>query len=203
MNDDEDLTAVLDHAKLLGTGRNELAPDPVFDVDGNAAIVDLMLSRRVPTATDDERKHLVVELKRPNQKINEDVISQIKKYAKAVAADERFKATGVEWDFVAISNDFTRDAAMEALQTGKPRGMLAEYDDPTKIRVWAKTWGQIIAEAEGRLTFYKRKLEYQANEPEALKYLKTINVDFLSEEIKAKSRPLTQRARLSVTQSAT
>ena len=138
---------------MLGTGRNELAPDPVFDVDGNAAIVDLMLSRRVPTATDDERKHLVVELKRPNQKINEDVISQIKKYAKAVAADERFKATGVEWDFVAISNDFTRDAAMEARQTGKPRGMLAEYDDPTKIRVWAKTWGQIMRKRKGRTDF--------------------------------------------------
>jgi Histidine kinase-, DNA gyrase B-, and HSP90-like ATPase len=184
LNDDEDLTSVLQsHLSVLG--RAELSPDPVFDVDGDAGIVDLMLSRRVPTATDHDRKHLVVELKRPNQPINEEVLSQIKKYAKAVAADHRFVASGVEWDFLAISNSFTRDAEMDARQSGKPRGLVAEYDEP-KIRVWAKTWGQIIQEAEGRLTFYRRRLEYQANEPEALKYLKSINVDYLSEEVKAK-----------------
>lgn len=185
LNDDEDLTSVLrGHLAILG--RPELSPDPVFDIDGNAAIVDLMLSRRVPTATDHERKHLVVELKRPSQPINEEVLSQIKKYAKAVAADDRFIASGVEWDFVAVSNSFTRDAEMDTRQTGKPRGLVAEYDEPTKIRVWAKTWGQIIQEAEGRLTFYRRRLEYQANEPEALKYLKTINASYLSDEVKAK-----------------
>jgi hypothetical protein len=187
LNDDEDLTSVLrSHLKLLGKDRTELSPNPVFDADGNAGIVDLMLSRRVPTATDHERKHLVVELKRPDQPINEEVLSQVKKYAKAVASDDRFRASGVEWDFLAVSNSFTRDAEMDARQTGKPRGLVAEYDEPTKIRVWAKTWGQIIQEAEGRLTFYKRRLEYQANDAEALKYLKTINADYLSEEVKQK-----------------
>jgi hypothetical protein len=92
--------------------------------------------------------------------------------------------------FLAVSNSFTRDAEMDARQTGKPRGLVAEYDEPTKIRVWAKTWGQIIQEAEGRLTFYKRRLEYQANDAEALKYLRTINVDYLSEEVKAKIEAL-------------
>ena len=63
---------------------------------------------------DHERKHLIVELKRPSQPINEEVLSQVKKYAKAVAADDRFIASGVEWDFVAVSNSFTRDAEMDA-----------------------------------------------------------------------------------------
>jgi hypothetical protein len=187
MNDDEDLTAVLrSHIALLDPDRRELAPiEPVLDADGNAAIVDLMLSCRIPTPTDDERKHLVVELKRPKQPINEDVINQIKKYAKAVALDDRFKKTGVEWDFLAISNSFTADAELEARQTGKPRGLVLELDEP-RIRVWAKTWGEIISEAEGTLTFYKRRLEYQANDREALRYLSTINVDYLSDEIKAR-----------------
>ena len=65
-SDDEDLTAVLKaHLKLLGKNRAELAAlEPVLDAEDKAAIVDLMLSSRVPTATDDERRHLVVELKR-------------------------------------------------------------------------------------------------------------------------------------------
>ncbi|WP_168342922.1 ATP-binding protein [Rhizobium laguerreae] len=185
MNDDEDLTAVLrSHIGLIGDDRDDLAPSaPVLDADGKAAIVDLMLSCRIPTATDEERKHLIVELKRPSQSINEDVIAQIKKYAKAVALDDRFKHSNVEWDFVAVSNRLTRDAELEARQSGKPHGLVFELDVP-KIRVWTKTWGEIIQEAEGRLTFYKRRLGYQANDKEALRYLRAINADYLSEEVK-------------------
>lgn len=192
MNDDEDLSAVLrSHLELLGSdsddgnARGGLAPEePVFDAAGKAAIVDLMLSCRVPTPTDDQRRHLVIELKRPSQTLNEDVINQIKKYAKAVALDDRFKHSNVEWDFVAVANRFTKDAEFDARQKDKPRGMVLEIDDPIKIRVWAKTWGEIIQEAEGRLTFYKRRLEYQANDREALRYLRTINSDLLSDEVK-------------------
>jgi len=188
INDDEDLTSVLkSHLKLLGKDRAELAPfEPVVDADGKAAIVDLMLSCRMPTPTDDERKHLVIELKRPNKPINEDVINQIRKYAKAVALDDRFKHAKVEWDFVVVSNSFTDGAELEARQSGKPRGVVLDLDQPTKIRVWAKTWGEIIQEAEGILTFYKRRLEYQADDKEALRYLRTINANYLSDEVKSK-----------------
>jgi hypothetical protein len=192
MNDDEDLSAVLrSHIELLGNhsddgiARNARAPTtPVLDAEGKVAIVDLMLSCRMPTATDAERRHLVVELKRPSQKHNEDVINQIKKYAKAVALDDRFRHSNVEWDFVAVANSFTKDAEFEARQKDKPRGLVLEIDDPIKVRVWAKTWGEIIQEAEGRLTFYKRRLEYQADDKEALRYLRTINADYLSDEVK-------------------
>jgi hypothetical protein len=188
VNDDEDLTSVLrSHINLLGAERETLAPlEPVFDADGKAAIVDLMLSCRMPTATDDERRHLVVELKRPSQPLNEDVLTQIKKYAKAVALDDRFKHCSVEWDFVAVSNRFTADAELEARQSGNPRGLIFELEEPVRIRVWAKTWGEIIQEAEGRLTFYKRRLEYQATDEEALRYLRSINSDYLSDEVRAR-----------------
>lgn len=89
----------------------------------------------------------------------------------------------MEWDFVAISNSLTRDAEIETRQTGKARGLVAEYDEP-KVRVWVKTWGQIISESEGRLTFYKRRLEYKANDVEALRYLRTVNPNYLSDEVR-------------------
>ncbi len=188
MNDDEDLTSVLrSHIGLLGDNRDGLGlSDPVLDANGKAAIVDLMLSCRVPMPTDDERKHLVVDLKRPSQLLNEDVLGQIKKYAKAVALDERFKHSKVEWDFVAVSNKFTLDAELEARQSGKSRGLIFELEDPIRVRVWAKTWGEIIQEAEGRLTFYKRRLEYQASDAEALGYLRNIDAAFLSDAVKAR-----------------
>ena len=158
----------------------------MLDAEGKAAIVDLMLSVRIPTPADDERKHLVVELKRPLQSLNEDVLGQTRKYAKAVAQDPRFKHSNVEWDFLAVANKFTLDAELEARIAGKPRGLILELDDPIKIRFWAKTWGQIIQEAEGRLTFYRRRLEYQASDEEALRYLRTIDTAYLSEAVKAR-----------------
>lgn len=193
VNDDEDLTSVLRrHVGLLGNDtdgglpRREFPLDskPVLDADGKVAIVDLMLSCRIPTPTDDERKHLVIELKRPSQPINDAVINQIKKYAKAVALDDRFRHTKVEWDFIAVSNSFTDDARLDARQAGKPRGLVLELEDPVNIRVWAKTWGEIIQEAEGRLTFYKKQLEYQADDNEALRYLSKINENYLSDDVK-------------------
>lgn len=188
VNDDQDLTSVLrSHINLLGSEREPPeGNEPVLDADGKAAIVDLMLSARIPTPTDDDRRHLVVELKRPLQPLNEDVLGQIRKYAKAVALDARFQHSNVEWDFVAVSNEFTRGAELEARMAGKPRGLIMELDDPIKIRVWAKTWGQIIQESEGRLTFYKRRLEYQASDEEALGYLRTIDSAYLSDAVKAR-----------------
>lgn len=187
MNDDEDLTAVLrTHRRLLGADRHELSTlQPVFDAGGKPAIIDLMLSSLVPMPTDDRRHHLVVELKRPNQPINEEVLSQIRKYAKAVASDDRFRDGDVQWDFLVVSNSMTREAELDARQTNRPPGLVAEYDEPV-IRVWAKTWGQIIGEAEGRLTFFKRKLDYQANDEEALRYLSQIDSSYLSDEVKLK-----------------
>jgi len=195
VNDDEDLTAVLrSHLRLLGTDRSELAPtvdEKVLDADGKNGIVDLMLSQRIPLPSDAKRQHLVIELKRPSQPVNDDVINQTKKYARAVAADHRFKDTTTEWDFVAISNSITPDAEVEATQKDRPVGMVADYPD-LNARVWVKTWGQVLQEAEGRLTFYRRKLGYQANEAQALEYLRSVNPDLLSEEVRTRIAELTE-----------
>ncbi len=109
----------------------------------------------------------------------------VKKGGITVALDDRFKNSSVEWDFLAVSNSFTRDAELEAKQTGKPRGLVLELDDP-RIRVWAKTWGQIIDECQGRLTFFKRGLEYEANDEHALRYLSNISDEYLSDEVRQK-----------------
>lgn len=194
-NSDKDLTAVLkSHLALLDPERVELSPEtPVLDAEGRVAIVDLMLSCRIPTPTDDDREHLIVELKRPSKSINEDVITQVRKYAKAVALDDRFRNSSVTWDFLVVSNSMTRDAELETRQTGKPRGLVLELDEP-KIRVWVKTWDQIIRDAEGALTFYRRRLEYQADDVDALMYLRSIKSDYLSDEVRARIEALAEDA---------
>lgn len=185
---DQDLTTVLkQHLKLLKNKNEEIEIDlletPVRDSDGKKAIIDLMLSCRVPLPRGEQRKHLVVELKRPSQLIDINGIEQIKNYADAVIYDPRFNSTEVEWEFIIISTDISERAQREATQANRPKGLVYEYGMP-KIRVWVKTWGQLISEAEGRLKFFKEQLNFEAKNSDGLDYLSRINLNFLDDHTK-------------------
>lgn len=182
-NDDETLTTVLKkHLELLGKDRKDISPEPVYDEEGKIRVVDLMLSRRVPLPRGDEREHLVVELKRPSRKLNNEDLNQISKYAHAVAKDERFDKINARWTFVIISNEIDDYVASRANQKDKPPG-LAEDLAGVQVQVWVKTWAQILQETEGRLEFFKNGLEYSANEEEALTYLKKMSQKYLPQTI--------------------
>lgn len=97
---------------------------PVLRPDGSTGVVDLGLSNTPP---DDEivesdiviskmlerypsegRHHLVIELKRPSQPINKDVINQVESYGFAIAADDRFQNVRTNWSFWAVSTSMDK-----------------------------------------------------------------------------------------------
>jgi hypothetical protein len=172
--DDESLrTALQRHIKLLE--RDDLNPqalaEQVADPSGRSqSIVDLMLARAVPLDAK-RREHLVVELKRPSVTIGSAELQQVKDYAIAVARDPRFDKTDVEWDFVAVSTELGGTVIEDASQPQLPPGQVASYLDG-RVRVWAKTWGQIIDDAEHRLKFVRRHLDYDPSAQDAFKYLR-------------------------------
>jgi hypothetical protein len=175
--DDQSLTEVLrKHLSLLG--RTDENIEPVLRGDGSSGIVDLMLSRRIPLPKPEHREHLVIELKRPAQPIDEKVVQQIKSYAFAVAKDERFKNTETKWTFWAISNVMTESAERDATQADRPKGLI--YDSPDKtISIWVKTWSQVLESCRGRLDFFQRQLEYSADTDSGLAYLRTVHEKLL------------------------
>ena len=169
--DDESLDAVLDkHIKLMGRSERAPNPAPVRGIRGEKQIVDLMLSQRI-SSRDEEREHLIVELKRPSRKIDEKAFGQITKYAITVAEDERFRDTHTTWTFIAVSNEL--DGFVEALanQPQRPRGVIHVSEDRHLV-VWARTWGQIIEDCRGRLEFFRRHLDYSVNRDKALEQLR-------------------------------
>ena len=152
--------------------------------DGSTGRLDLLLARSIPQSRAEEREYLVVELKRPSKKIDTEVLSQIKDYARAVAKDERFKDTNTRWIFWAVSNEMNDDAYQESHQRDRAPGLV--YDDnKLNITVWAKTWGQIIQECKGRLNFFQEKLNYEATQDSAVAYLKKTHEQFIPPAIKA------------------
>lgn len=182
--DDQSLTSALKkHIKLLG--RDELSvSEPVLDEDGKHRILDLLLARSSPQARD-RHEHLVVELKAPKQRIGSDEITQIEKYAFAVASDNRFNMTEVEWDFIVVSSDLDGYAKQKAengeLSVHKP-GLIYESGD-RKIRVWVKTWAQIISAAEHRHKFTQDALKYTPDSEDALAYLREVHAKYLPESL--------------------
>jgi hypothetical protein len=151
--------------------RDIIVDEPVKRADGTRGIVDLMLSRRVPSNREDEREHLIVELKAPTVKAGMKETGQIKSYAFAVQADERFKGVSTRWTFWLVVNDMDEHASREVHQSERPEGLLLQADDPN-TRIWVKTWAQIIHDCRTRLKIFQQALNYSADKDASLDYLK-------------------------------
>lgn len=175
---DRSLTEVLRaHKKLLA--EDIVIDKPVTKLDKSVGIVDLMLSKAVPRNHVDELEHLVVELKRPTVKVGSKEITQIKEYAYAVAADERFRHLNTRWSFWVISNDLNEFALRETRQKDKPNGLIMQSEDG-QIEIWVKTWSEVINVANSRMRFVQDHLQTSISKESALDYLRTTYEKYLS-----------------------
>jgi hypothetical protein len=168
---DRDLTEVLRKCRAEGGLENGLIDDePVVRPEGGMdarrrGIVDLVLSRRLPPSKG-ERHHLVIELKAPKKRLSAKDSAQIKSYAYAVSADERFRDVGATWDFWLVSNDMEEFVRSE-LKNSEGNGVLQRMPNP-RVTIRVKTWGQLIDEARDRLQFIQRDLNYEVNRDDSL-----------------------------------
>ncbi len=168
--------------KVLESHKKYLDPDIVIDapvkVIGKArGIVDLMLSRTVRRHRADDIENLVVELKAPKVTIGSDELTQAKKYAFAVADDERFKnVPGLRWHFWILSNDYDQFTRREIEGGDRKRRLVYQNEN---ISVGVKTWGELIEENRARLQFFKEALRHNADESAALRYLQERHSKFL------------------------
>lgn len=158
-------------------GKREDDPAPVVVGDDKTGRVDLLLHKVTQPRTG-EYDYLIVELKRPSKKIDDEVLTQIKKYANAVASDERFRDVQTHWTFVAISNDMDAFARSEANQRNRPKGLVSDNAEQN-ITVWAKTWSEVINDARARLRFVNEQLAYQADNDSAKAYLNKAHAKFI------------------------
>ena len=176
-NSDKSLTNVL--RRHLDLANVELLDDsPVVREDGSRGIIDLMLSRVIPQSRTDSNEHLIIELKRPTVKIGNPEASQIKEYATAIVGDERFQGTETRWEFWVVANEVGESVQLEASQSGRPRGLLWDHED-LRLRIWIKTWGQIIEDCRARLRFFQDRLNYVADEGSGLDYLRRVHAKYL------------------------
>jgi hypothetical protein len=164
---DQSLTEVLrKHLKVMGS--DAIVDKPVKRLDGSTGIIDLFMTRKVPSARPDERDYLVVELKAPSVKIGQKETGQVRSYAFAVQDDERFRNIKARWEFWVVSNDLTPYAKEEVSSSDRPYGMLHRKDGS---QIWVRTWSEILNDCRTRLQLFEKELNYNADRDESLEYL--------------------------------
>lgn len=164
------------HLAKLGE-REEPIIDPVDLGNGKRGRIDLMLQKAIQPSTG-VYEYLIVELKRPSKKIDDEVITQIEKYAIAVADDERFRDVPAKWTFVAISNDLNDYAKRKANQRGRPKGQVFD-DAELNVTVWVRSWADVINDARAKLRFINQQLSYEADRDSAKEYLHRTHAKFI------------------------
>lgn len=173
--DDERLTKVLQ--KFLSKLGQEVELADLQQVrleDGSDAIPDLVLGRRLQTNAD-SFEQLVVELKRPKHRLDDDDVSQLRAYASAIVNDETFAQPNVKWDFWLVGNETTRTVDEQRRQPHLPYGVVQDG----AYRIVVKQWSELISDAEHRLKFVQRSLEYETSHDSGLAFLREKYPQFL------------------------
>ncbi|MGI5269036.1 ATP-binding protein [Nonomuraea sp. CA-218870] len=174
MVSDQSLDTVLKrHLMALGREPGNGQLHPVRREDGRTGIVDLMLGRAHRGTFG--REHLVVELKAPKVKIGQVEVAQIKSYAKAVVGDPQFHDARVSWDFWVVSTEMDDVVREDASAPHLPPGCIAEWKNG--VRIWARTWSEIIDDCEDRLHFYRDRLNHDPAAEHAVEYLRRVHAD--------------------------
>ncbi|MBG0825136.1 ATP-binding protein [Planomonospora sp. ID91781] len=172
MVSDQSLDTVLKrHLRELGREPENGRLDPVRREDGKKGIIDLLLGRAHRGSSG--REHLVVQLKAPKVKIGQVEVAQIKSYAKAVVGDPQFHDARVAWDFWVVSTEMDDVVREDASAPNRPPGCIAEWKNG--VRIWARTWSEIIDDCEGRLHFYRDRLNHDPATEHAVEYLQRVH----------------------------
>ncbi|SHM18717.1 ATP-binding protein [Bradyrhizobium lablabi] len=167
---------------ILEKHKQHLDPEIVIDddvkiIDKTRGIVDLMFSRTTRRHRADDIENLVVELKAPKVKIGSDELTQAKKYAFAIADDERFNTvTGIKWHFWIVSNDYDQFTKREIDGVDRKNRLVYRHDN---ITVGIKTWAELIEENKARLQFFRDHLQHNADDSAALRFLQEKHSKFL------------------------
>ncbi|WP_406502312.1 ATP-binding protein [Streptomyces sp. NBC_01602] len=177
------LTRLLEHhRRALGW---DPAPDgPVRALNGRTRRVDLMLSAE--SHEHDRVRHLVIELKAPSVDADREQADQIDDYMQAVLNDPRFANVETTWDFCLVVRKIKDRLLPRVRQAGQPEGL---YSEPTsyehaRVRVWVRTWSEILREAKQRLEFVKDGIDHNPSLEQALDYLRTRHGDLIPDQLR-------------------
>ncbi|MFE4925170.1 ATP-binding protein [Streptomyces sp. NPDC056661] len=182
-NSEIGLTRLLEHHRRT-LGWDPTPDGPVRALNGRTRRVDLMLSAE--SHEHDRVRHLVIELKAPSVDADREQADQIDDYMQAVLNDPRFANIETTWDFCLVVRKIKDRLLPRVRQAGQAEGL---YSEPTsyehaRVRVWVRTWSEILREAKQRLEFVREGIDHNPSLEQALDYLRTRHGDLIPDQLR-------------------
>src|SRR5215471_8092332 len=150
---------------------------PVLREDGSDAMPDLVLGRQLETHQN-HFANLVIELKRPSH--NLDDVTQVRSYASAIVNDERFNQPNTSWEFRLIGNETKKSVDKAREQDNLTNGVVQNI---RKHKIIVKTWAEVLSDAEHRLKFVQKSLQYESSRDTGLAPMREWYVAYLPAEL--------------------
>jgi hypothetical protein len=164
--------------------------EPILQSDGRQGRVDLMLTRALG-APAHSREHLVIELKRPTVTGGEEIVAQVKKYARALAADPRWADTKTTWTFWAVTYELDSFGQDEINQADRPR---CRIDVGKNHVAWLRTWGTLLEDCRARLQYLREALEIETKKEAGVRHLQQNYADNMPEIVETKKNGRVKQA---------
>lgn len=134
--------------------------------------MDIFAAQKGFRVGDDGKKyfhHVVLELKRPSIKLKDEELTQIKRYKNLIANEPKFFDEQAVWDFILVGNEISDSNITAAdlksdLETNKIHGEPGLVQKTGNIRIFVKTWKQILNDFELRYNDISNKLNLKEAE---------------------------------------
>src|SRR5258708_18911369 len=131
--------------------------------DGKVGRIDSFMGRLVSHGEEQHREFLLIELKRPSLTIGRKELDQLEDYVNSILAQPDFINTSTNWNFYLVTSEYDDVVKERITQENRPTGLLIEKPNH---KVWVKSWGELIRDAESRLKFVQDKLRIEVSTEE-------------------------------------
>lgn len=116
--------------------------------------VDLLISRKDMFGR--EIQNTIVEIKKPDIKIGEKELSQIKNYASIVKDEPKFNANNEKWTYYLIGRNYDDFITGEIESKGSNNGLIYSRNN---YEIYVLNWADVINNVSFRLEYLKKSLE--------------------------------------------
>ena len=147
--------------KTKGVSKSRINADKIKHPDVNKEM-DIFAFRQ--NNQSQKIENIVIELKRPNVKLGEVEVSQVKTYMGLIYNEPQFNSPDAQWTFILVGNKLDKSGYIEReINNSKTWGksnLIQHVDDASQhYDIYVRTWSSIFGEFETRHKFLLDKLK--------------------------------------------
>lgn len=151
------------HDENPGVGKSKITVEKLKHPDVNKEM-DIFAFRQLRDSRGIE--NIIVELKRPNVKLGEAELSQVKTYMRLIYKEPQFNSSLAKWTFILVGNGLDDSGTIETEYEnsklhGKKDLVLNVSKNSQNYEIYVKTWSSIFDDFEIRHDFLLKRLRFK------------------------------------------